>query len=158
MSLHQHHTAEDIEVLREMIRLAENRREEEMQMLEKMNQYNLALVGFAGGFLSLLVTAPFPDYTVRIAGAFLMLSILLSLLSIRPRRVGAALVIEDDIQLIKTKHATNLYEYLLQTAELTDQTASNLNTLLMRKKNVTIFSAIFLAIALLVTYTMYAYA
>ena len=44
MSLHQHHTAEDIEVLREMIRLAEKRRDEELQMIELINQYNLTLI------------------------------------------------------------------------------------------------------------------
>lgn len=70
------------DVLREMVRLAEARRTEELQMMERVNHYNLALIAFSGSFLSLLVTAHFANVVVIIAGCILLISIGLSIFTV----------------------------------------------------------------------------
>jgi hypothetical protein len=39
---------EQLLVLREMVRLAENRRTEALEMIERINRYNLAIIAFSG--------------------------------------------------------------------------------------------------------------
>lgn len=149
----------DIEVLREMVRLAENRRTEMFDSIEKVNKYNLAIIAFSAGFLSLLVSAQLDLLLVRIAGASLLFSILLSLFAVRPKTIlGASLMINDDVELLKKGIAIQTNEYLLLVAELTDVAATNLNARAKEKKILTILSAIFLAFALFSSYILYAYA
>ena len=149
----------DIDVLREMVRLAENRRNEEFAHIERVNRYNLALIAFSGSFLSLLITASFPKQTVGIVGAFLIISIIFSLIAIRPRTLkNGVLIIEDDIQNLRSGQRVSLYDYLLETAEFTEQAANSATMLSHTKKRLTIFSALFLALALAATYYLYVYA
>ena len=156
MSLHQHHTAEDIEVLREMIRVAEKRRDEELQMIERINQYNLALIGFSGSFLSLLVTVKFPIIVVIVAGALLLVSLTVSLATIRPRVLkGGAIDLRYDIDQAKDGKISSLYYYLLETADVIQEAATKAGQRSYEKKNGTIFSALFLVLALAATYTLY---
>lgn len=149
----------DIDVLREMVRIAENRRTEMLDSMEKVNKYNLALIAFSAGFLSILVTLTFDIMIVRLAGGLLILSIIFSLLAVRPKIIrGVTLVISDDVETVKKGVAIPLEKYLLAVAELTDVAASNLNTRAKEKKTLTIFSAVFLALALFSSYILYAYA
>lgn len=150
---------QDIAVLREMVRLAENRRNEEFEHIERVNRYNLALIAFAGSFLSLLVTVKLAVVIVQIAGAFLLLSIVFSLLAIMPRKMkGGTLVVEDDVKIIRSGHTLDLQEYLLSTAELTDRAAANAAIFSKIKKWLTLFSVFFLAISLATAYYLHAYA
>lgn len=151
---------QDILVLREMVRLAENRRTEELEGIERINKYNLALIAFTGSFLSLLITTKFPTVTVLIAGGFSLLSIGLSLVTIRPRtlRGGGALSVRSDVTLMKNGEQMALRQYLLDTAELTDLAATSIGALSSVKKRLTIYSALSLAAAMVVTYTFYVYA
>jgi hypothetical protein len=149
----------DIDVLREMVRLAENRRAEMLDAIEKVNKYNLALIAFSAGFLSLLVTVSFNIFIVRLAGGLLLLSIIFSLFAVRPKRIrGVTLMINDDVDLLKQGIEMDLKEYLLAVAELTDVAASTLNNRAKEKKTLTILSAISLALALSSSYILYAYA
>lgn len=148
-----------IEVLREMVRLAENRRAEEFESLERMNKYNFALVGFSGSFLALLLTVHAARSVVQAAGLFLLISILTSLMALQPRIVkGGVLTIDDDVEAVKHGHILNFHAYLLDVAEFTDQAGQHAAIVAKEKKRLTIFAAIFLAIALLVTYALIAYA
>ena len=150
---------EDIEVLREMVRLAENRRTEMFESLERVNKYNLALIAFSATFLSVLVTASFELFIIQSAGALLIVSIFLSLFAIRPKTIhSAALKIDKDVEQIKKGQHVHLKEFLLVTAELTDNAATNINKRALEKKIFTICSALSLAFALTITYILYAYA
>ncbi len=149
----------DIEVLREMVRLAENRREEEFKITEKLNQYNLALIGFSGGFLSLIISTKLPAVIVQVSGICLIISILLSLLAIRPRTLrGGTLTIDEDVKAMQEGKNISLRDHLLMTADLLDRANRALGPLRRKKSFVTLFAAIFLAISLLSTYILYAYA
>jgi hypothetical protein len=142
-----------------MVRLAENRRAEMLDAIEKVNKYNLALIAFSAGFLSLLVTVSFNIFIVRLAGGLLLLSIIFSLFAVRPKRIrGVTLMINDDVDLLKQGIEMDLKEYLLAVAELTDVAASTLNNRAKEKKTLTILSAISLALALSSSYILYAYA
>ncbi|MEN9561174.1 MAG: hypothetical protein RIQ56_447, partial [Candidatus Parcubacteria bacterium] len=115
----------DIEVLKEMVRLAENRRTEEFRAIERLNQYNLALIAFSGAFLSLLVTANFEVLTVQLSGLALLISISISLLTIRPRTLkGAVLTVDEDVRAIQRGEKLLLNDYLIETAYLLDSAAS----------------------------------
>jgi hypothetical protein len=62
----------------------------------------LALIGFAGGFLSLLVTATFPKIIVQVTGFFLLLCIGTSFLTIRPRILkNGSLKIDSDVMAVR---------------------------------------------------------
>jgi hypothetical protein len=148
----------DIEVLREMVRLAENRRAETRDSLERIIKYNLALIAFSASFLSLLVTASFDIFIVQTAGLLLLISILLSLFAVRPKVLQTSIIIDQDIELIKKNVHLDLKEYVLCVAELTEAAATNLNNRAAERKRYTIASAVSLALALLITYTLYAYA
>lgn len=149
----------DIDVLREMIRIAEGRRVEMLETLERINKYNLAIVAFSASFLSLLVTATFDVLIVQCAGIPLLLSIFVSLFAVRPKAIhGASLVIDEDVEILKKGTHLDYREYLLLVAELTDAAGSHLNKRTSEKKRLTIFSAILLALALITTYSLYAYA
>jgi len=149
----------DIAVLREMVRLAEHRREEALHMIEKVNQYNLAIIAFAGSFLSLLITVDFPKLIVQLSGISLVVSIVVSLYSIRPQKVvGGALDIADDIDALNKKELLTLTSYLLDVAELTNKAATSLHVLARAKKRTTIVAASLLAFSLIMTYTLFAYA
>ncbi len=153
----ENHT--DIDVLREMVRLAENRRAEMNESLERINRYNLALVAFSAGFLSLLVTVSFNLFIVQASGLLLLFSIFFSLLAIRPRTLkGVTLMIDQDVDILKKNIHIELREYLLVTAELTDVAATKINERGAEKKRFTILSAVSLALALITTYILYAYA
>ena len=149
----------EILVLREMIRLAERRRDEEIAHIERVNRYNLALIAFAGSFLSLLISTDVPLFTFRIVGGVLILSLLLSLVALLPRTVeGGALLIDEDVLAIRKRNVPALSAYLLETANLTEQAASRLATLSISKKKWTICSAIVLVIAIATMYVLSAYA
>ncbi len=149
----------DIDVLREMVRLAENRRKEELENVERVNRYNLALIAFSGSFLSLLVTAKFDLKLVKFAGIFLILSIISSLWALRPRNVqGGTLLIAKDIDRFNKHEAIPLHQYLFETASLTESAATSLTILSKQKKWWTLISVILLAISLAITYYLYAYA
>ncbi len=106
----------DIEVIKEMVRLAEQRRAEELHRMEKLNNYNLALIAFSGSFLSLLVTANFALTVLRIGGFILLLSILSSLFAIRPRIIrGGSIVIDEDVQSLRAGSAILLATALFST-------------------------------------------
>ncbi len=145
-----------MDVLREMVRLAEKRRDEELHMLERVNQYNLGIIAFATGFLTFLFSNGFGQGTTVLDGFLLLVSIFISLFAISPRRLKATLIIEDDVEAISNGVVLDLKEYLLETAALTDKTASNISDLLFWKKKVTILSAATLVSALTVTYILYA--
>lgn len=149
----------DIDVLREMVRLAENRRTEELEIVNRLNQYSLGLIVFSGAFISLLVTVSFPSYVVLIAGFFLLISIFCSLLSLRPKKVkGGSLVIFEDVDAVKRGERLELKEYFVITADITENAADNIAKRGDEKKVWVIIAALFLAIALLATYTLYVYA
>jgi hypothetical protein len=149
----------DVEVLREMIRLAENRRNEELAAIEGVNKYNLALIGFAGGFLSLLVTATFPKIIVQVTGFFLLLCIGTSFLTIRPRILkNGSLKIDSDVMAVRNGAVLPYKDYLLAVGDLTNLAATAAKQLALIKRRLTIISAIFLACALLSTYILYSYA
>jgi hypothetical protein len=148
----------DIELLREMVRLAENRRTETRESLERVVKYNLALIAFSASFLSLLVTASFDILIVQVAGLLLIISILLSLFAVHPKSLQSTVSVDQDIEAIKNGSNFDLHEYMLAVAELTEVTASNFNKRGSERKRYTIISAISLALALLITYSMYAYA
>ena len=149
----------DIEVLREMVRLAEKRRDEEFHRMEKLNTYNLALIAFAGSFLSLLVSIQFDVVVVQISGALLIISILSSLLAIRPRTIhGGTVVIDSDVRAVRNGERLSQQLYLLDTADLTEGAARSMAQSASQKTRLTIISAILLACALLAAYTLVAYA
>ncbi len=154
------HEEQDIAVLREMLRLAEKRRSEELELMERINKYNLALIAFAGAFLSLLVSRDFPRLVVQVSGALLLMSIFVSLFTVRPQLLkgAGALSIEDDVLLLKKNNTLTLKQYLLDSAELTDRAATSIAILTVEKKRWTILSAFFLVLALCSTYTLYSYA
>ena len=149
--------SETIEVLREMIRVAEKRKDEEFTMLERINQYNLALMAFVGGFLSLLLTADLAIEILQSAGFLLLCSICFSLWAIRPRIIKGALIIEDDISALKNKKDISLYSYLLDEAELVERIGNAASALVIQKRWATILAGIFLVLSLCLTYTMHSY-
>jgi hypothetical protein len=150
---------EKITVLREMVRLAENRRKEELEQIERVNRYNLALIAFSGSFLSLLVTAKFPILTVQISGFFLGFSVVASLIALRPRVIrGGTLVIDEDVAALREGKDLTLSDYLLVTSDLTDKAGTSAAALSHQKKWWTQAAAICLALALALTYYLYAYA
>lgn len=139
-----------------MIRLAENRRNEEFQALERISQYNLALIAFSGSFLSLLITATLPKIVPMISGVFLIVSVSVSLFAIRPKSIaGGTLVIDKDVAAIKSGKRIALGEYLLETAALLDAANNTIGPLRRKRVKFTIASAIFLALALLSAYTAF---
>lgn len=149
----------DIAVLREMVRLAEHRREEAVDMIDKINKYSLAVVAFAGSFLSLLISANLSINIVRFSGLCLVLSIIFSLIAIQPKRVkGGVLDIADDVDAIHQQKKLLLHNYLLETAALTNSAAESLQMHANNKKKWTIVAALFLALSLITTYILYAYA
>ena len=153
------HLNTDVDVLREMVRLAERRRNEELDALEKVNKYNLALIAFSGSFLSLLISTGLDVYIVRISGFALVLSILSSLSAIRPKILkGGAISIEDDVTSIKKGGNLNIQRYLVDVAELTNMAAISITKHTQEKRRWTIASASFLAFSLGITYILYAYA
>lgn len=154
MSDHTPSQEEQIAVLREMIRLAENRRMEEHKMLENVNRYNLALIAFSAGFLSLLVTANFSKETIHIAGFMLLVSILVSLLAIAPRTFKGTIVIYEDIEMLRKGEYFALHEYLLLTAEAVEIIGNNIDCLVGKKRNLTMISGFCLFLALLFTYSI----
>lgn len=92
----------DINVLREMVRLAENRRSEALDTTERMDKYNLALIAFAGSFLSLLLSVDISISILQISGANLIVAILISLFAVRPQRIlGGSPDITEDIIFMK---------------------------------------------------------
>lgn len=150
---------QSIEVLREMVRLAEGRRGEALDMIEKMNKYNLALIAFAGTFLSLLISTNVPLPTLRFVGAFLILTVISSLVAIRPQKIrGGAPDISDDIRLFQEGKGYPLSEYLLAVASVTNEAASELHFIADVKKKFTILAALLLAFSLLLAYILFAYA
>jgi|GEM_PF-6237398 len=146
---------QNLDVLREMVRLAERRCEEELHMIERVNQYNLALIAFSAGFLSFLVANDFSKSTVGVIGASLIASFVLSLIAISPRRLKGTLEIIEDVEAIRKRERLLLHDYLLSVAELTDTVAMNVSILVRKKKKITIYAAIFLAVALIGTYILY---
>ncbi len=150
---------ERIAVLREMIRITENWRDEQLQTIERINQYNLALVAFSGAFLSLLITAQFSRPITEICGLCLLVSIAISLLTVRPMRMKfGAVVIDNDVEMLRNGEILGLHDYLLDVADLTNQVTHSMDRFVRVKKKWTIYSAIFLALALVSTYTLYVYA
>ncbi len=148
-----------VEVLREMVRLAENNRNEQLKMLDRVNQYNMAVIAFSGAFLSLLVSLKFSKITVETAGAFLLISVTLSLIALAPRHIkGGNLIIDDDVSALRSGKHLDLGPYLLETADLTEKAVVAINELGRRKRLWTIFSAVFLALALLTAYITFVYA
>ncbi len=148
-----------MEVLREMIRLAEDRRAEELRDLERVNKYNLALIGFSGSFLSLLVTIDFPVNLRQIAGALLILSIIFSLLAIAPRRLfGGSILLEDDIEHLRKGQSIDQTSFFLETVTVIEGAATALTKRAREKKRLTMISAVFLATSLIITYILIAYA
>lgn len=146
-------------VLREMIRIADERRTVALDMLERVNKYNLALIAFAASFLSLLVTVEFPILIVQIAGACLIVSVFVALLNVSPKPIkGATLLLDEDIAHLKRGGTFQLQEYLLAVAELTENAASVVQQRVSIKKRWTTVSASFLVFSLLGTYLLYAYA
>ncbi len=146
----------DLGVLREMIRLAENRRNEEFQALERISQYNLALIAFSGSFLSLLITAELPKVIPMISGVFLIASVSISLIAIRPKSIiGGTLVIDRDVTALKSGQHIALSDYLLETAHLLDEANNMIGPLRRRRVKLTIISAVFLALALFSSYTLF---
>lgn len=141
-----------------MIRIAEARRQEEIEDLERINKYNLALIAFSGSFLSLLVSLPFPELVQQIAGGCLIISTLCSLFAILPRKVGGFVVIEDDILALREGKNIFTEEFLLETATIFELVANNIQAFSYKKKQWTIASACVLAFSLIVTYTLIAYA
>lgn len=151
-------TSEEIDVLREMVRLAESRRTEELQRVSTVNQYNMALIGFAGGFLSLLVTASFPHITVIIAGAFLIISITMSLISLAPRTLKGAIVrIDDDVSDMRNGKNISMSQFLLDTADIMEKAGFIISNRGQEKKLLTVLSTFFLALALFTTYIIYVF-
>lgn len=150
---------QDIAVLREMVRLAEDRRTEALEGLDRVNRYNLALIAFSGSFLSLLVSIQVDPDIVQIGGIGLIISIFVSLATVRPQNVpGGALEVTADVQAFRAGTPQPLRTYLIDVADLTNIAAASLNRLARVKKRGTIISAIFLAFSLAVTYILYAYA
>ena len=150
---------QDIQVLREMVRLAENRRTEALEMIERMNRHNLALIAFAGTFLSLLISLDIPLLVTRISGGSLICTILISLFTIRPQKVsGGTPDISEDIILLRSSKYLSISSYLLDVADVTSRAGSRLHGLAAIKKKTTIFAASFLAFSLLITYILLAYA
>jgi len=142
-----------------MVRLAEDRRTEALQSLEKVNQYNLALIAFAGSFLSLLVSLPFERTTIIVVGLFLLSTIFLSLWNIRPQTVkGGVLVIDEDVKAMRDKKKIIYADYLLDIADLTSRASIQIQKVMLLKKRGTIYSACFLAIGLFLTYILHVYA
>jgi hypothetical protein len=155
------HAAQDrLAIIREMVRLAENRRTEAIGRLEKINQYNLAMIGFSGTFLSLLVTAEFPIAIVRVAGLSLIASIGVALCNISPKPLkGATLLIDEDVYALRRgEDAGPFADYLLSVADLTEAAATVIHKRASVKKRWMTMSAIFLAFSLISTYILYAYA
>ena len=149
----------DIQVLREMVRLAENRRTEQLQTIEKINQYNLGVIAFSGSFLSLLITIKVSPDIFYVSGFFALLAIGVSLWTIRPQILkGSILLISDDIKALREGQSMRLYDFLLATADLTEQTANAVSERAMKKKQNTIMGVFFLAISLLFSHCMYRYA
>lgn len=142
-----------------MVRLAELRRYEALEMIERINKYNLAIIAFAGSFLSLLATADVEIYVVRFAGVNLILSIITSLLAVRPERVkGGALDVEEDVSALRNNEKISTEQYLLDVAVLTNDAARSLQLHANAKKKGTIIAALFLAFSLIVTYILVSYA
>src|SRR3989338_3360277 len=117
--------SEEIDVLREMVRLAEMRRTEALDMIERLNKYNLAIIAFAGTFLSVLVTSELPRSAVQFSGIFLIISITGSLYAVRPQRVpdGGALDVANDVKAFRAGQTLDLQSYLLDVADLTNTAA-----------------------------------
>lgn len=151
-------SSDDIAVLREMIRLADRRRDEELRMLEKINAYNLALIAFSASLLSFLVSLQFDKTSVQLVGAFLLLSIVVSLLTVAPWKIFGSVEITEDIEHVIDGGHWKIDAYLLATANITNQAGTNVRRLVRLKKTLTIVAGILLAIALLLTYIRYAYA
>src|SRR3989338_4890572 len=150
---------QDIEVLREMVRLAENRRTEALEMIERLKKYNIALIAFAGSFLSLLITVGSSLLSLRVAGGSLVATICFSLYAVRPQRVhGGALNVASDVSSIKEQKNLLFAPYLLEVAELTNNAATTLHAFAISKQRVTTISALFLAFSLIGAYILYAYA
>ncbi|HVW67078.1 MAG TPA: hypothetical protein VHA78_05130 [Candidatus Peribacteraceae bacterium] len=149
----------DIAVLREMVRLAENRRVEQLQMMERINQYNLGIIAFSGSFLSLLITIKVPSPIFYVSGCFALLAIGTALWTIRPQTLkGGTLLIADDIASIRRGEKLSLSDFLLTTSELTEHAANAASKRAHLKKQCTIIAVFFLAISLLFAYSLYAYA
>ncbi len=149
----------DIDVLREMVRLAERLRDEEFLSMERTNRYNSGLIAFSTGFLSFMINAQFPKATVQIAGIFLIGSIITSLIALSPRKLhGAAVRIDEDIKAIWSGAQLDLPAYLLETADVTDKAAMAIAKRGSQKKYLTVISALCLAFALGTTYYLYTYA
>lgn len=149
---------EKIAVLREMIRIAETRRTEELEHIDRVNRHNLALIGFSGSFLSLLITVDLPLHIVQIAGSLLLSSVCCSLIAIMPRKLSASIFIEKDVEHYRYGYAYALHAYLLDIAGLQEKHATVLMEFSAKKKFWTILSAIFLAAALFITYVLFVYA
>lgn len=148
-----------VDVLREMVRLAEKRRDEALHMIERMNKYNLAIVAFAGSFLSVLVTADMPIEAVRLSGACLIASVIVSIAAVRPERIqGGALDVAEDVVAFRQGQTPSLECYLADVAELTNGAAESLQHYANRKKKWTIVAALFLALSLVSAYILAAYA
>ncbi len=151
-----HASTNDIDVLREMVRIAEKRRDEEMKMIERINQHNLALIAFAGSFLSLLITTKLSVVIVCFAGCLLLISVFLSLWAVLPQTLKGVLTIKDDVRILRRgEEKIHIHTYLLDVAELTEHTADAAAELTRKKKWKTIWAGIFLALSLLATYTLY---
>lgn len=152
-------TDDHLAVLHEMVRLAEMSRTEALNTIERINKYNLALIAFAGSFLSLLISTNIAQPIVQIAGASLIITIILCLYTIRPQRIqGGTPDITDDIQILRSKQQLILSGYLLDVAELTNNASIALQKAGSHKKRTTIVAASFLAFSLVSTYSLVAYA
>ncbi len=149
---------DELAVLREMVRLAEIRRSEELLMLERINQYNIALIVFNGSFLSLLVTAEIRITIVQNAGLLLIASMILSIYGIWPKILRGGVDIEDDLESYRRSEEMKIQEYLYATAKAVNEAAQNIAEFNIRKKKITGIAAILLAFSLLAVYIQYAYA
>ena len=150
---------EEIDVLREMVRISEDARTEQLQTIEKLNQYNLAIIAFAGSFLSLLITVKVPSMIFYPSGLCALLSIATALWTIRPRILkGGSLSIEEDARDIRQNRGPSLHTFLLLTAELTQQATQLATKLALHKRKLTIIAVIFLALSMCMAYRLYGYA
>lgn len=149
----------DLDVLREMVRLAENRRNEELVNIERLSKYNFAIIAFAGSFLSLLLSVSLQKFIVNFSGLPLIVSILLSIFALRTRSVkGGNIIIDQDVEDLRMGNVLMIENYLLDTADLTNHAAKNLREYSVIKKKITMISASFLAFALILTYILHVYA
>lgn len=147
-----------LDLILQILRLAEMRRSEELQMMEWINKYNIGSMVFNGSFLSLLVTASFDSHTLQVAGFFCIISMMLSVIGIWPTVLKATLLVEDDIAEAKKGNSMSLPQNLIATADVTTMAANNIAAYNKHKKAMAGSAIAFLATSIIVTYIRYTYA